>query len=62
MKFWKVTTKFYDNGQVKASIETIEADALPTNSNTEYRLYDEYCDYFTDHEEAAKFFESAKKA
>lgn len=62
MKFWKVTTKFYDNGVVKANIDTVETDVLPANSNTEHRLYDEYCDYFTDHEEAVNFFDSAKKA
>lgn len=62
MKIWKVTTKFYDNGVVKANIETIEADEMPTNSNAEHMLYDEYCDYFTDQETATKFFDSAKEA
>lgn len=62
MQFWKVTTKFYDNGTVKAAVDFIEADSKPANETYSREKYDLYCDYFDSQKEASDFFQQALNA
>lgn len=62
MKFWGVSTKFFDSGKVKANIFPVEADTKPESTMTENKMCDEYIDYFNSYDEAAAWAEQAKKA
>lgn len=61
-KFWCVTTKFFDSGRVKPTINLVDAEKKPENDFVENRMCDEYYDYFDSYEEARKFYDNAKKA
>lgn len=62
MKIYCVVQRYYDNGKVCVNLETLEIEALPTNSSREYEKYDTYRDYFTDRAEADQFYKAALKA
>ena len=62
MKFWKVTTRFFDNGKVDVAVEQQEGASIPKNASSEKDKFDEYIDYFDSHEEAAEWAEQARKA
>lgn len=60
MKFWKVTTRFFDNGKVDVRLEQIEAAAIPKNSSSDTAKYDEYIDYFKTKKEAQQWVDDAR--
>lgn len=62
MNIWKVTTRFFDNGKVDSKMEQIEADAMPENSSSETKKYDEYIDYFKTKKEAKQWVDDAYSA
>ena len=62
MKFWKVTTRFFDNGKVDSNMEQIEAATMPDNSSSETKKYDEYIDYFKTKKKAKQWVEDAYSA
>lgn len=62
MKFWGVSSKYFDSGKVKAKIFPVEAEVKPESRMTENQMCDEYVDYFDTYEEAADWAEQARKA
>lgn len=62
MKFWKVTTRFFDNGKVDVSMDHMEASTMPENSSSETKKYDEYIDYFKTKKEANQWADDARNA
>ena len=62
MKFWAVTTAFYDNGRVTANIVTsIEADQKPQAGYKETRRCDIYTDWFDNYQNALDFVKEARE-
>lgn len=64
MKQWKVTSKFFNNGKVQATIEEIETEKpqpniFKSNNRFDENRFDEYQDFFDDQTEAEIFFQSA---
>lgn len=57
--YWCVTTKFFDNGFVKAAMCEVVAEQKPLNKKVENILCDEYTDYFESYEDARKFYNEA---
>lgn len=57
MKYFGVTTAFYDNGKVKAHMFEIEAERTPENDYTYAKRADIYWDYFEIEELAKAFLE-----
>lgn len=62
MKFWCVSTKFFDSGRVKVNLYPMEADSKPENGVQENKICDHYCDYFETYEAAAAWAEQARRA
>lgn len=62
MKFWKVTTRFFDNGKVDVSVEQTDGATMPESSSSETKKYDEYIDYFKTKKEASQWAEDARNA
>lgn len=62
MKFWKVTTRFFDNGKVDVAVEQQEGASIPKNASAEKDKFDEYIDYFKTKEEADEWAEDARNA
>lgn len=62
MKFWKVTTRFFDSGKVDVKVEQEEASSRPKNSSSDTDKYDEYIDYFKTKKEADQWAEDARNA
>lgn len=61
MKYWAVTTTFYDNGRVTANIVTsIEADQKPQAGYKETRRCDIYTDWFDTREKAEAFVDECR--
>ena len=46
MKFYGVTTKFYDNGRIKSFMYDIEAERKPESTFKETKICDVYNDFF----------------
>lgn len=59
MKFYGATTKFYDNGMVKAFMYDIEADEKPKSTFKETKICDVYNDFFETYEEAKEYIDDA---
>lgn len=58
-KVYKVTTTFFDNGEIRVSgIAELECDKVPANEYKELATCDKYIDYFTDKAQADKFYQS----
>ena len=62
MKYWLVTTKFFDSGRVKVNIASVEAECKPADGMRENAMCDEYYDYFETYEEAAAWAQQARMA
>lgn len=62
MKFYGVTTKFYDNGKVKSFMYNIEAERKPKSTFKETKICDAYNDFFETYEEAKEFVDDAYRA
>lgn len=63
MKFYEVTTCFYDNGKVTAAImRTVESDQKPTDTSDNNDKCDVYKDWFETEEAANQFIKDAKEA
>lgn len=60
-QFWAVSTKYFDNGEVKAVLYAVHAETKPKNSIDEDNMYDHYIDYFNTYEEALQWYEQAKR-
>ncbi len=61
MTFWAVTSAYYDNGRVTASIvDTIEADRKPQAGYKETRKADIYTDWFDSYQKAQAFVDECK--
>lgn len=50
MKFWAVSTKYFDSGRVKVNIYPVEAETKPESGMTENKMCDHYIDYFDTYE------------
>lgn len=61
-EFWRVSTKYYDNGKVKAVMCKVLAEEKPENKIVENEMYDEYHDYFDSYDEAYQWYKDAKNA
>lgn len=56
MKFYEVTSKFFNSGRVTARLtDTVEALTRPTDLHTETPGFDIYVDYFDTRDEAVEF-------
>jgi hypothetical protein len=62
MKFWKVTTRFFDSGKVDVAVEQQEGASMPDNTSAEKEKFDEYIDYFKTKREADAWAEDARNA
>lgn len=62
MKYWCVSTKFFDSGRVKVNLYLVEAESKPENGMQESKMCDHYCDYFATYEEAMTWAQQAKEA
>lgn len=62
MMYYRVTTKFYDDGKVDVLVDTVYKKEQPKNFSCEFKEYDLYCDFFDSWSDAAKFAEQAKKS
>ena len=63
MKFYEVTTCFYDNGKVTDAItRTVESDQKPTDTSDNNDKCDVYKDWFETEEAANQFIKDAKEA
>lgn len=63
MKFYEVTTCFYDNGKVTAAItRTVESDQKPTDTSDNNDKCDVYKDWFETEEAANQVIKDAKEA
>ena len=57
MRFWAVSTKYFDSGRVKVNLYPVEAETM-----TENKMCDHYIDYFDTYEEALAWYKQAKNA
>lgn len=55
MKYYGVTTKFFDDGEIRAFIFEVEAEKKPKNTYESLKECDIYHDYFDSLEKAEKF-------
>lgn len=63
MKFYEVTTCFYDNGKVTAAItRTVESDQKPADTSDNNDKCDVYKDWFETEEAANQFIKDTKEA
>lgn len=63
MKFYEVTTCFFDDGKVPAAItRTVESDQKPTDTSDNNDKCDVYKDWFETEEAANQFIKDAKEA
>lgn len=46
MMYYRVTTKFYDDGKVDVLVDTVYKKEQPKNFSCEFKEYDLYCDFF----------------
>lgn len=60
--YYKVVSRFYDNGKTSADISTIKAEEKPENGYAEHRTYDEYTDYFETMAEAREWANGVRDA
>ncbi len=60
--YYKVTSRFYDNGKTSADISTVKAGIMPENGYNERKTYDEYIDYFESMAEAQEFVKGVYEA
>lgn len=58
--YWKVTTKFFDNGKVQVKLDTVEADQKPENTMVEGKMCDIYTDYYDNYKDARQAVTDAK--
>ena len=58
--YWKVTTKFYDSGKVRAEICSFTNDHLPVNYYKNNGEFVVYVDYFDNEQQARKFYQIFK--
>lgn len=47
MMYYRVTTKFYDDGKVDVLVDTVYKKEQPKNFSCEFKEYDLYCDFLT---------------
>lgn len=45
MMYYRVTTKFYDDGKVDVLVDTVYKKEQPKNFSCEFKEYDLYCDF-----------------
>ena len=62
MKFWKVTTRYFDTGKVDVFVEQIQAEKMPNDVSSETAKYDEYIEHFKTRKEAERWAEDARNA
>lgn len=63
MKYYEVTSAFFDSGHVRAAItDTIEADRQPANTYKSEATADIYRDYFRSYAAARAWVRDAKTA
>ena len=62
MKYYGTTTKFFDDGEVRAFCFEVEAEEKPQSSYESLRSCDIYMDYFETLEEAERFRDEARWA
>lgn len=55
MKYYEVTTRFFDSGKVTAAVAEIESEDCPESTYAETSRCDIYRDYFVDKAEADEF-------
>lgn len=60
--YYKVTSRFYDNGKTSADISAVKTNEKPENGYNELRTHDEYTDYFDTIEEAQEFVKGVYEA
>lgn len=60
--FYRVITKFFDNGRVDVAMCSIEAFNKPKNRYEQHSTFDIYYDYFVTKEEACVWVKQAKEA
>jgi hypothetical protein len=62
MKYYGVTTKFFDDGKVRAFCFEVEADEKPENEFESLKECDIYKNYFESLEEAEAYRDDAYRA
>lgn len=62
MKYYCVSSAYYDNGRVKASIEEVESESMPIDTREHLKKYDLYRDYFKTLAEAEQWQEESMNA
>ena len=62
MKYYGVTTKFFDDGTVRAFVYEVEADEMPKSTFEELKTCDIYHDFFNTLHEAEDFRDDAYRA
>lgn len=62
MKYYKVTSLFFDNGKTAAYIEEIEAEKAPKATFESGRKCDIYQDYFGTETEALQYMQDTLNA
>lgn len=60
--FYCVTSYFFDNGHVKATLSRVRAPKKPKNTSLDLLHCDIYDDYFSTYEKAAKHRQDCLKA
>lgn len=61
MKFYKVTSRYYDDGRCTVNLTTVYADEKPQDTSEELKRCDLYNDYFEDKQEAEIFANTVKE-
>ena len=61
MKFYKVTSRYYDDGYCDVKFTTIYAAKKPQDTSKELKHCDLYIDYFEDKQEAEIFANTVKE-
>ncbi len=62
VSYWKVVSRFYDNGKTGAEFSKITAYSKPTSTVISKDEYDEYTDYYETAEEGLQAYYQALKA
>lgn len=62
MKYYCVTSQFFDNGKIDAWITVHNMPEMPQNNMEEHKKYDLYFDHFKTKTEAVLFFEETLRA
>lgn len=60
MKFYKVTSRYYDDGHCDVKLTTVYAAEKPQDTSKELKHCDLYYDYFEDQQEATIFADTIK--